>query len=449
MNIRPDIKPSTFRLTVSSAVRAHYLAGTANTKQRSAWDDYGYPAEVTFEMLYQMHKRNGLARAGNEIPPELCWKTTPRIFEGKEAPDKPTTWEQQLADVFDRHSLFKALYAADRRQRVGQYGALIVQIAGTAEQADWSKPLDKITADNIVRLIPCYEEQLKPDQWEQDRSSIRFGLPTAYQYNERAVGNSNQTKPAQPATVHWSRVIVVAEGADDGTIYGSPANEAGFNDLLTLELISGAGGQGFWKNAAGKLHFDLDATAQPTAADIDAQKAMIEEFATGLDKHLVTGGLKSNVLNFDLADPEPFHRVALQQYAASVRIPVNRLIGSVTGVLAGDKDDAAFLQAMQSRRLNVCVHFVNKMVDWLIAHGVVPAVQRYTVEFDDLLAPSEDAKLTLGEKMARINQINTLGGAVFSAEEIRQVCGHTGPAPDDIEPDELTDTEGGDDPADA
>lgn len=432
------------KITANTAGRAQYLQPltTANTKQRAAWADYGYPEQIDFPMLYQMHDRNGIAAAGNQIPPEICWRTNPMIYQGKEAPEAPSSWDNAVADVFDRTELFYALYCADDFQRVGRYGALLVQIAGSAEQANWSTPLANIGLQNIVRFIPAYEGQLKPSKWDEDRSSPRYGLPLVYQYDEQAAPNDlDRTNPRQFVDVHWSRVLIFAEGAPVGSIYGVPANRKGFNDLLTMELIVGAGGQGFWRNAASKIHFDLDAEANITKDVIDAQKNMIRDFVEGFDKQLVTGGMQSHMLQTNLTSPEHFFKIALQSYSASVRIPANRLVGSVTGVLAGDKDDKAFMEAMQSRRQNFCVRMVNQVVDWLVAHGVVPSVDRYTVEFDDLLAPSDDDKLGLAEKMARINQVNAAAGPIFSAEEIRMVSGYKGPAPDDIEPEMLIDDE--------
>ncbi len=409
-------------------------AALGNTKQINAWSDYGYPDRVEFESLYRMHTRNGIAKAGNAIPVDLCWKSAPRVKSNDS--DDVTPWEAAFNKIAKATRLWKKLRAADLRQRVGRYGGVLVQVRGSLEQADWERPLANITDKQIVRFIPFYEDQMKVATFDENKASERYGFPLTYNYNEAQVGQANRDgKVSQPVTVHYSRVLVFAEEADDDTIFGVPANEAGFNDLLTMELVAGAGGQGFWKNASGKLHFDFrdPAAAPPTQEERDKQKEQIQDFASEMDKALATAGMEAKVLNYALADPDPYFRVALQSYSASVRIPANRLIGSVTGVLAGDKDDAAFLQTMQSRRVGFCAEMVESVAAWLIEHGVLPAAD-IVVEFDDLQAPGDKDKLELAEKMARINSLTgPRSGDVFTNEQIAQAAGW------EYEPDDLID----------
>ena len=71
--------------------------GSQDSKHSKAWGDYGYQIKLSFENHYQMQRRFGIARAGIRIPPELCWRTHPEIYEGKEGSaderDLETPWE--------------------------------------------------------------------------------------------------------------------------------------------------------------------------------------------------------------------------------------------------------------------------------------------------------------------------------------------------------------------
>ena len=418
-----------------------------NTKQQQAWFDFGWPEQLSFDMLYNMFKRSGIAKCVVTTPPDICWKTHPIIWEGKSAEEAQkrktrTAFENSVDELADRLSIYQLMRQADVKGRIGYYSAFIIQIAGQGEEIDWSKPLGRIRPEQVVKVIPVYSEQLRPSTWDEDRTSIRYGQPLTYNYQEAAVGSTDDSIK-RSETIHHSRVIVFTENPESDSIRGIPELEGSFNDLLMIELICGSGGQGFWKNAANKLHFNI---TDPQAAPVQEQEKAdmeqsLEDFTTELDKFLLTSGIDVNKLEAVLADPDPFYQMYLSNIAASSRIPKNRLSGSQTGVLAGDKDEAAFLSEMMSRRQNWCTQMVNQWIDWCIAHGVLPKV-RYVVEFDDLLSASDEQRFTLVDKMTQANDKHITAqvkiGAteispLFSDEEMRLVAGYKGPVKQVVE----------------
>jgi hypothetical protein len=418
-----------------------------NTKQQQAWFDFGWPEQLDFYMLNFMFERTGIADCIVTTPPDICWKTHPTIWEGRSAEEAQkrkakTPFENAADELADRLSIYQLLKQADEKGRIGFYSALIIQVSGQGEEIDWSKPLGMIKPDQVVNAIPVYCEQLKPSTWDENRASLRYGRPETYNYQESAVGDK-QDVIARTETIHHSRVIVFTEKPVSSSIRGRSALASSFNDLLMVQLIGGSGGQGFWKNSAGKLHFNI---TDPQAAPVQEQEKAdmeqsLEDFTTELDKFLLTSGIDVNKLEAVLADPEPFYQMYLSNIAASSRIPKNRLSGSQTGVLAGDKDEAAFLSEMMSRRQNWCTQMVNQWIDWCIAHGALPKV-RYVVEFDDLLSASDEQRLTLVDKMTQANDKHITAqvkiGAteispLFSEEEIRLIAGFKGPVKQAVE----------------
>lgn len=414
---------------------------TSNTKQAQAWYDFGWPETLEFCDYFQMFERSGVADCIVTKPPKVCWKSHPFIYEGKTADDAatrkaPTAFEKSAEELSDRLSLFEAMKQADEKGRVGFYSALIIQVAGSGDEIVWDKPLGKIRPEQLVKLIPVYSEQLEVSTWDSNRASLRYGQPETYNYQESAVGD-NRDSIKRTETIHHSRVIVFTEKPISESISGKPILKSSFNDLLMIELICGAGGQGFWKNAAGKLVFNIkDPQAAPvTDEEKTAMDEAIADFAEQLDKSLTVGGIDVTQLAAALDNPEPFYNMYISNIAAATGIPQNILKGSQTGVLAGDKDNEAFLSEMMSRRMNWCVSMVNKFVDWCIVHGVLPKV-RYGVEFDDLLAASDEQKLTLADKMTTANDrhigAQIKAGAtevmpLFSDEEIRLMAGYKAP----------------------
>ena len=336
---------------------------------------------------------------------------------------------QALDEIFQDKKLWRQIRIADEYQRIGHYGAFVVQVRGRmSEQIRYDSPLENITADNIVRFIPVNEGQLEPASWDSDRYSERYGQPETYIFREQQNNDDIERKGAvSDVTIHHTRVIVFAEGAEGvDSIYGVPANEAGFNDLITLEKIIGSSGEAMWKSAAMKTVYtnDLRDAAQPSNEELEAMDDAIKDFAEHLDKHLMVSNMKPNTLSANVMDPEQPFNVALNSYSASIGIASKIIIGTQTGRLAADEDGKFTLSGQQSRRENWCTIMVENVVDWLIEHSVVPKM-RYYVEWDDLLAPSDSDKLTLAEKMAKVNKesVATSSEAIFTDDEIRQIAG--------------------------
>lgn len=411
---------------VTSNLREIY--GTRDDKHGQAWRDYGYKDTLEFNDYFQMSERFGIASAGITIPVEQCWKTYPAIREGEagefEKRDTDTSWESEVSKLFRSMKMWRKLKLCDEYQRIGEYGAMAIQIKGTAQQADWQQPLKLIGVNNIAKLIPLYQEQLRPVEWDNNTASPRFGEPVMYQLDQSAIGDDReQDNRNKSVHIHYTRVIVFAEGADDGSMYGRPALKRGFNDLITMEKIIGAGGEGFWKSAAMKTVFSSTSKdASPlTQSEIDTFDENISDFVEGLDKMLMTGSLDPKVLSVAMSDPQNPFMIALQSFSASVGVASKLLVGSQEGRLASDQDGIFTLSNMQSRRESWCTQMMESVIDWLMVHGVIEQ-KEYTVEWDDLLAPSDGDKLDLAEKMSKINK--DMAQEVFTTEELRLIAGY-------------------------
>lgn len=400
----------------------------ADTKHPKAWQDYGYPEDLSFDQLYLMQERFGLARAGVNKPVTECWRTAPTVYagDGKDVDNRePTDFEIAFEKFAKKKKLWKSCKTGDHHQRIGQYGGLIVQVRGAPDQVAWEKPLGNVRESQIVRFIPFYEGQMRVAEVDSEPTSERYGMPVSYNFKESFVGNSDEQHNRSFA-IHHSRVIIFSENAEEGSIYSDPCNKAGYNSLLTLEKIIGAGGEGFWKNAAQKIIFtdkgDED-SVEPNEEEQEKIDSAIKQFAENMEKQLFLGNMDAKTLDAALADPMEFFEIALNDYSASIDIPAKILIGAQTGRLAADEDGNAYLRGMMSRRETVCTEFVSNVIEWLFDHGVFARTE-YTVWWDDLLAPAQADKFALGNKLADINHKMTLHGMVFTPNELREVCGY-------------------------
>jgi hypothetical protein len=382
--------------------------------------DFGYPETLTFTHFWNMYRRFGIAKNVIELPPDTTWMTAPTI-KGSEQ------FNSDLDKLNEQISLWVRLKGLDTRQRVGRYAGMFMRVRDNKEP---SQPLEKGQngVASLVQMVPLYEGQLKVLETQSDAKKDDFGLPTMYQFNSGDAGNRNEKAQAS-FSIHPSRIIIAAEGADNGGIYGVPALEAIYNSLMDLRKIIGAGGEGFYKNAAQSIVFELQdaASASANAELLGKFNDQFDEFSQDRSRRgLWTPGLTAKTLESMLANPKEFFMNALNDVAAgsSPMIPATILIGQQTGRLASNEDSRAFLSGINSRRENFATPMTRSVIDWMIEFGILPASE-YTVEWDDLLALSDQEKLDNAAKMAETNQkqFQSGGDVPFSGEDIREAAG--------------------------
>ncbi len=382
----------------------------------NVYTDFGYPSTVTFFNFWHMYRRFGVATAVVDIPPDLCWLDPP-IIEGSDQ------FNKEIKTLIKNTHLWSRLKGVDKRQRVGRYAGLFIQAADSQTP---DKQLETINGVGSIHSIkPIFEGQLSVATTEQDTQNSDFGNPTMYDFNSSNTGDKNEEASAS-FQIHPSRIIIAAEGADDGSIYGVSSIESVFNDLMDLRKIGGAGGEGFYQNTrSAPIITTKDGYKAPTnKKDKEDLEAQIDDFLGKWQKKFVSQGLEFNYPNISLDNPKDFAENSWNNIAAGSKIPTNILRGSQTGRLAGDKDNESFLRILQSRRENFLTELVRSVIDWMIINRALPSSE-YEVIWTDLLASSVDDKLTLGSKMAETNEKMLRAGMspVYTENEIRELSG--------------------------
>lgn len=407
----------------------------ADTKHMKAWFDYGYPMAVDFYMHWNMYKRNGLAKAGVDIPVNLCWMDSPAVREGEDDDHEETKWEKSVAALAKRLRLWRHIRDADRMQRVGRYSAIFVRVRDGLKA---SEPLVKIKDSQIIELMPVWEGQLEPNDIDQDISSDNYGKPVNYTYSATGTGNQND-KASDSFQIHHSRLVIMSEDAVGGSIYGTPANEAGFNALLDWDKIRGSGGEASWLAAANKQILTPKHDGSNISADtLNGINDALKDMKEGLDEALFLNGVESTPMNNTVPDPEIYKQMALEEYCASISIASKILVGTQSGVKAGDEDTASLMRMMMSRRKNTCSDFIDSFLSWCYRCGALVApANGHSIEWSDLTAPSAMQKIDAALKMTQVNKEGRAGeGLVFTTDEIRKEAGYEPLAEDFDMPDE-------------
>lgn len=395
----------------------------ADMKHTKAWFDYGYPADIDFYMHWNMFMRNGLAHAGIMVPLSLTWLDKPRVREGEDDEHKPTAWEKDFAKFAKRVKLFKVMRQVDMMQMVGKFSALFFRIKD-------GKPTDSpvsgtIRPDQIVELLPYWEGQLQINELDENPASERYGRPLTYTYNEAGTGGTNSLSN-KAMVIHHSRLITFSEGAIGSSIFGIPANEAGFNALLDWDKIRGSGGEASWLAAANKQILtsdDPNMTIPPKAKE--GLNEALKNLKEGLDEALFLKGVKAAPMGATVPNPDIYKQMTLEEYAASRSIPSKILVGTQSGVKAGDEDTAGYMRVIQSRRVNTVSEFIDDVLFWLYRNGTIaePA-DGHSIAWPDITAPSAMQKIDYALKMVSANaSAIATGELLFTADEVRKEAG--------------------------
>lgn len=384
--------------------------------------DFGYPSNISFDMLYHMYKRNGLAQAAVQRTVNKTWQSNPELWE-TEDPDE-TSLEAEIRRRFDDLRFWQRLAEADRRALVGGYSAVVLRFAD-GQRFDQPVSLVRGGLLGLVEVIPVWASQLTVVEWVTDETSDYFGQPSMFQFNEVPVGNQlNNTKPAIAKRIHPNRVLV---WSSDDTVNADSFLSPGYNDLIDLEKIKGAGGEGFWKNArsAPVLEIDKDAKLKDMAAAMnvdpsqvaDAMNEQVDQFQKGFDQVLMLQGMVLKGQSITLPSPEHFFNIALQSFAASITMPIKILVGSQTGERASTEDANEWNQSNMGRRTNWVLPSIRALIHRLEEFRVLPE-KDWVIHWDDLTEATMAEKLDRAAKMADINQ-KQKDSPVFLVDEIR------------------------------
>ena len=419
-----------------------------NTKREFIDREFGYPENLTFDDFYKVYKRTSGARGFVDRLTDICWLDYPKFIDGdiREQDTKLTTWEKIVTDLFN-NKLWTSIIEADKRGIVGRYSALIIQLR---DCQTWDKPVDTAVLNRlspqaaIVKLIPAWEKQLEPCEWNQDETSENYGQVTMYQFDELAI-DKQSSKPRISRKIHPSRIFILNETSVINSIDdGESQLEVGYNDLLDMKKYSGGGAEGFLKNASRQVHVNYDADTDMEELERELRKRGFEKPAdalnkqisllnSGTDSALITSGATANILSVAPADPSPGWAISANSFAASVRMPFTIIFGQQTGRLASDEDKEDYAKRGISRRNKFLTPMIKNFVDKLIQLKVIKPLANgiLTLKWSDLLAPSQLERIEIMLKMSDVNvkAQQSMGIPVFTPNEIREAGGYE-PDPD-------------------
>ncbi len=428
--------------------RARMLAANPtmglDTKRSTAWCEYGFKEDLTFDDLYRLYRRCGIAHGAVRKIIGTCWLSNPEIIEGEKADEtrKVTAWERKAKAVFT-HRFWRAFADADLRRLVGRYSGILLHIR---DNQDWNRPATR--GKGLEKITVAWAGALVPSAWDTGLNSRTYGQPKMWQYVERLPNGSTRR-----VDVHPDRVFILGDYSSDAIGF----LEAAYNAFVSLEKVEGGSGESFLKNAARQLNvnfekeIDFNNLASLYGVSIDELQEKFNEVAgevnRGNDVLMTTQGATVTPLVTSVADPGPTYNVNLQTAGAALDIPTKILVGMQTGERASTEDQRYFNGRCQSRRGDLSFD-IEDLCDKLVTLGILDAVPQKTVIWDDLNASTDAEKLASAKLMAEINSASiATGEQPFTGEEIRVAAGYEGtPEPlgedDEEEENETSDSAG-------
>ncbi|EPK7689610.1 anti-CBASS protein Acb1 family protein [Serratia marcescens] len=392
-----------------------------DNKRGSAWCEYGFPEQITYDNLYSLYRRGGIAHGAVEKLVGKCWQTNPEIIEGDKTDEKraETDWEKKLKPVFTNR-LWRAFADADRRRLVGRYSGILLHIR---DNQPWN--LEVTRGRGLEKVTVAWAGSLNVSEWDTGINSKTYGKPKMWQYTERLPNGGSRR-----VDIHPDRIFILGDYTDDAIGFLEPA----YNAFVSLEKVEGGSGESFLKNAARQLalSFDKDidfgSLASMYGVSVDELQDKFNEAARemnrGNDVLMSLQGAAVTSLVSPVSDPSPTYAVNLQTASAGVDIPSRILVGNQQAERSSTEDQKYMNGRCQSRRGDLSFE-IEDFCDKLIDLRIIDSVGHKTVIWDDLNQQTRAERLADSKAMAEVNKAMVESGdtAPFSGEEIRTAAG--------------------------
>lgn len=395
--------------------------------KRDVYGSLGYPTnqELTFSYFYDKYSRQDMASAIIDRPVDAAWDGPLTIsspdYEGSDTDQMTEAWNKLMNNFKLKHEFARL----DRLCGIGRFALLLFGFNDISRQQDFQKPV--AGGDKALKFLrPFPEGDVEVEEWDQNPASPRYGWPKVYALKTGTPGNAVTRRTGDRVLVHYTRVLHVSEGSVFSDVYGESRLKPVINRLIDIEKLLGGDAEMFWKGARPGYFAKTNPDAEWTSDEEEALKDQMENFEHDLLRFLTAEGVEDiKSLEQQIADPSSHLDVQIQAISAKTGIPKRILVGSERGEQASTQDITQWRSVIQSKREWFCEpKIVRPFVDKCIKHGVLPEVSEYTVEQNDLFAPSEKEQAEVGKVKAetlKAYTANPVAQDIFPPELFREM----------------------------
>lgn len=423
--------------------------------RRDLDDECGYPKRGTpidIRVYQELFDREPIPNRVTEVLPKESWQVQPSVYESDD-PDVVTEFEEawdSLAESLRGDSsyyqdeegsvVWEYLKRVDIQSGIGQYGVLLLGIddgkelaepadllppgkgkgaakrkkrgsstdtdnptppSDSAVKAPKSNPAKPTRKLLFLRVFP--QSMAAITRFDSDPSSPRFGQPDEYEItlndprtNHGGIGLTTATQK-----VHWSRVIHIADNLSSSEIFGVPRQEPVLNRLLDLCKMYGGSAEMYWRGAFPGLSLE---THPQLGGDVNVPQTelrdMMEDYSNGLQRYISLTGMAAKSLAPQVVDPTQQILVQIEAICIKLGIPKRIFMGTERGELASSQDDKAWNDRIRERQNGyITPRMVVPLVDRLIALGILPVPEGYSVWWPDLTSQTDGEKADTAVKL--------------------------------------------------
>lgn len=392
------------------AARAQLLSqlGVSYDGNRNLYQALGYPDNITPKDYENHYSRQDIAKAIIDRPVDATWKGDLFLVETSEVEDTPV--EDKWSDLLDKLSLKKIFKRLDKLTCLNEYGVLLFGFNDVKSKETFAKPVSGKSLE-LLYLKPFGASDATINTYETDTNNFRYGLPVTYKVTVQIPGTSS----SQELIVHYSRVLHIVWDPLKDEIKGTPLLQSVYNRLLDLEKLVGGSAEMYWRGARPGYQGKVDKDYQVSETMMDELQDQLDEYEHNLRRFLVNEGVEMAALESQISDPSSHADIQLQMISAATGIPKRILIGSERGELASTQDQDSWNGIIQARReewaeLNIVRPFIKKCIE----HGVIPKIDKYSIQWTDVFAMGEEQKARVGQiRASALRDYASQAGAEF------------------------------------
>lgn len=385
---------------------------------RDLYEALGYQTTIKYNDYLTRYLRQDIAKAIIDRPVQATWRGIVNLIEPDE--DEDTEFERAWTEL-ERKLGIKSMFARlDKLTGIGSYGVLLLGLSDVQQTEDFKKKIDGIP--ELIYIKAFGEGSATIKTYESDPQSERYGLPLTYDLKVADVSGGAE----KIIEVHNSRVIHVVMDTLESDVKGIPRLECVFNRLMDIEKIVGGDAEMFWRGARPGYVGKVDPNYKMTDEAKEDLQDEINEYEHKLRRILVNEGVDFNALAQQIADPSAHYDIQLKALSAVLGIPKRILEGSERGELASSQDTNEWLSYIQGRReeyIEPCI--IRPFADRCIELGILPEVDRYEIEWQDLFSMSEKERVDIGQKRALALQSyanSPMIEEIMPAKAFREYC---------------------------
>lgn len=389
-------------------------AGVTFGGKRDTYKALGYERVLLPKDYRARYRRGGVAARVVEALPKATWRGGAELIEDQD-PTTTTEFEEAFVELDNRLGIWAVCMRADVLAGLGNYSVILL---GAPGELDTELP-KTVKAEQLAYLQAFSEEDCLVSKFDDDSSSERFGLPVEYQFNRGAsTVRQGAAQVKFSRTVHWTRVIHVADEALDDRVNGTPRLERVWNYLDDLDKVVGGGAEAFWKRADRGLIFEVDPELQMDEEEANKVQEATDELLHDMRRTLAVRGMKPMPLGSDVANFAAPLDAVLTLIAGASGIPKRILAGSERGELASTQDRENWETRVTDRRHDFAEPVVVRpLVQRLMDRKVLPQVEEYIVQWPEIESLTEVERADVATKWAGLNTAS--GDTVVLPAEIR------------------------------